>query len=315
MGRVATTAKGGEDQRGGPAGPDTHASHVINWGDILLSVARNMANDRIPGRAAQMSFYFFLSVFPLLLILMAALGLFLDAQSLLRDTLMQRLEPLVPPSILRVFSDLLDHLAAQSGAPLTWGIVIALWASSSGMVATIRGLNQAYAVADVRPWWKQRLAGVALTLVLMTVMAVVMVLLTYGVPLAETLARRMGLDEAFLLAWRIVQWPLIFGFAILAFDLLYHFGPSRPPARWRWFRPGTLIAISLWLLASIGLKIYVTRIGHYSVAYGALGGVIVLLLWFYLSAIAILAGAEINAQRECRSRRTPPEPDEPAVVK
>jgi len=136
--------------------------------------------EAIPGRAAQMSFYFFLSLFPTLLILVAALSRFLDAQSLVREAILARLEAIAPGSIVEVFTSVLDHLADQAGAPVTWGIVVVLWAASSGMVATIRGLNLAYDVAEERPWWKRRLVGLALTLVLMVLVGAAMLLLAYG---------------------------------------------------------------------------------------------------------------------------------------
>ncbi len=270
------------------------------WSGIGRAVARRIADDRIPGSAAQMSFYFFLSVFPILVILMATLGLFLDAQLLVRDAILGRLESVAPASIVQMFSRLVDHLAGKSGGPLTWGILLALWAASSGMVATIRALNLAYDVEEDRPWWKRRLVGLALTLVLMVLTAVAMLLLAYGGPLAEALAQRLGLGSAFLMAWQIGQWPVIFCFVLLAFELLYHFAPHRPRVKWRWLRPGTLIAIALWLAVSLGLKFYVANVGQYNVAYGSIGAVIVLLLWFYLTGIAILVGAEINAHFERR---------------
>jgi membrane protein len=261
-------------------------------------MAAGLANDEIPGRAAQMSFYFFLSVFPILLILMAVLGSVLDAQALLRETITQRLSGLAPPSIVYLFTGLLDHLAARTGAPLTWGIVIALWAAASGMVATIRGLNQAYQVKEARSRWRRRLVGIALTLVLMLMLGVAMLLLSYGVPLAESLALRMDFGIAALLFWRIAQWPVIFLFALAAFSLLYNFAPNRRAEHWRWWSPGTLVAVALWLAASLGLKLYVDNIGTYNLAYGSIGGVIVLLLWFYVTSIAILIGAQLNALSE-----------------
>lgn len=266
------------------------------WLRTGRAVAHRIADDQIPGRAAQMSFYFFLSVFPTLLILTAVLGLFLDAQWLVRDAVLDRLASIAPDPIVRVFSRVMDHLVGRAGGPLTWGLLIALWAASSGMVATIRGLNVAYDVEDERPWWRRRLVGLGLMLVLMAFTTAAMMLLTYGVPMAETLAQHMKLGPAFVLAWQIGQWPVIFGFVLLAFDLLYHFAPNRPNARWQWVLPGTLIAIALWLAASLALKFYVANFANYNVAYGSLGAVIVLLLWFYITGIAILAGAEINAQ-------------------
>ena len=251
-----------------------------------------------------MSFYFVLSFFPLLLLMMAALGQFAEAQQVLRDTVVQHLAPLAPPTMLRLISDLLEHLAEQPAGLLTWGGLVAIWAASSGMVATVGGLNQAYAITDHRSWWKRRLVGLALTLVIMFMMIVAMVLLTLGAPLAEMLAQQMSNGETALLAWRFLQWPAIFCFTLLAFDLLYCFGPHRRHTTWRWLPVESLIAIALWLAVSIGLKAYMTRYGNYSVLYGAVGGVIVLLLWFYLSAIAILAGAHVAAQLQHNPRRS-----------
>ncbi len=245
-----------------------------------------------------MSFYFILSVFPMLLILMAGLSLFLDSQSLVRAALLEHLASVAPNAIVRLFTRLLDHLAGDSSAPLTWGIVVALWAASSGMVAAIHGLNQAYGVVEERAWWKCRLLGVALTLAMMSLLAVAMLLLAYGVPMAGALARRMDLGTAFVLGWQVVQWPVIFGFVLLAFDLLYHFAPNRSRVRWQWVRPGTLMAIGLWLATSLGLELYAANFARYNVAYGSIGAVIVLLLWSYLTSIAILLGAVVNALRE-----------------
>jgi len=267
-----------------------------HWAQLARAVAHRMIDDQIPGRAAQMSFYFFLSVFPMLLILMATLGLFLDAQWLVRDAILDRLQQIAPRSIVGVFDRAIDHLLGRTGAPLTMGILVTLWAASSGMVATIRGLNVAYDVEEERPWWRRRLVGLGLLVVLMVFTTIAMLLLAYGVPMGDTLAEHIGLGPTFLLAWQLGQWPVIFGFVLVAFDLLYYFASHRPRARWQWVRPGTLIAIALWPAASLGLKVYVANFADYNVAYGSLGAIIVLMLWFYLTSIAILAGAEINAQ-------------------
>lgn len=268
------------------------------WAAAARGLPRRMLEDEVPGRAAQMSFFFFLSVFPTLLILMATLGLFLDAQWLVRETVLERLASVAPAGTVRVFTRLLDHLAGRAPAPLTWGVILALWAASSGMVATIRGLNKAYRVTEQRSWWRRRLVGLALTAVLVLLTAAAMLLLAYGVPAGEAYARRIGLGPAYVVAWQIGQWLLVVGFVLVAFNLLYHFGPHRPDARWRWLRPGTLAAIVLWLAASLGLKAYVSRFGEYNLAYGSLGAVIVLMLWFHLTSLAMLTGAEINAQLE-----------------
>jgi membrane protein len=276
------------------------AAAASTWTEILRSVAGKFVDDQIPGRAAQMSFYFFFSVFPILLIVVAILGLFLDVQWLVGETIITRLAAVAPPAIARLFTQLLDQIMKQPGKPLTWGILVTLWAASSGMVATIRGLNVAYAVEEERPWWRRRLVGLTLTLVFMLIITAAMLLMAYGIPLTQAFAKRVGLHSANLLLWRIVQWPVVLAFVLAAFNLLYYFAPSRPPGRWVWLRAGTLIAIALWFAASLGLKFYIANFANYNVAYGALGAVIVLLLWFYLTSIAILTGAEINAQWERR---------------
>ncbi|MEO8315878.1 MAG: YihY/virulence factor BrkB family protein [Pseudomonadota bacterium] len=262
-------------------------SRYAVWG-ILRKFVRNLQHDWIAGRAAQMAFFFMLSAFPLLLLMMAALSHFPDAQLMLRDALVQHLAPLLPPSMLALIFALLEHLAEHPTGLLASSGAVALWAASSGMVATVDGLNQAYGIRERRSWWMRRLVGLVLTLVIMFMIVAAVVLLAVGAPLAETLAKRMNIGAMALLAWRVLQWPAIFCCTLLAFDLVYRFGPHRRRTAWHWFPIEALVAISLWLAASIGLRAYMIRFGNYSVIYGAMGGMIVLSLWFYMSAIAIL---------------------------
>jgi len=270
----------------------------MGWQRLVRIVQHRVIDADVSARAAQMSFYFFLSVFPALLILTATLDLFFDAQWLVRDTVLERLALVAPAAIVQALARVMDNLGSVPGAPLTSGILIALWAASSGMVATIRGLNQAYAIEEERPWWRRRLVGLALTLVLMTLTMLAMLLIAHGVPLAGALAQHLGFGPTFVLIWQIAQWPAIFCFVLLAFSVLYHFAPHRPHGRWQWVRPGTLLAIALWLVASLGLKFYVANFGAYNVTYGSLGTVIVVQLWFFFTSVAILVGAEINAEFE-----------------
>lgn len=272
--------------------------HLSGWPGIAKGVAQRMARDGAPGRAAEMAYYFFLSVFPILLVVLALLGLFLDAQQLVRNTVLDHLAAIAPESISSLFERMLDRLADQPGRPLSVGIVIGVWAGSSGMVATIRALNRAYDVAEERSWWRRRLIGIVLTIVLVFFIAVAMLLLAYGTPIAEMIAQQLGLGALFVIGGRIAQWAVILAFLLLAFAVLYRFGPHRQRPAAKWFLPGTLIAIVLWLIASMALKLYVANIARYDVAYGSVGAVIVLLLWFYVASLAVLTGAEINARLE-----------------
>lgn len=244
-----------------------------------------------------MSFYFFLSVFPILLILTGTLGLFLDANSLVRDSLLDRIGSVAPPSVVRLLDRFLEHLTGNA-QPLGWGIGLTLWAASSGMTATIRGLNVAYGVEDERAWWKRRLVALGLTLVLMLLLATAMLLLAYGRPLVEMVVEKGGLGSSWVMAGRILQWPMLVGFLLFAFELVYQIAPHRPAARWRGVRAGSWIAAAMWLLGSILLKYYATNMARYNLAYGSIGAVVVLLLWFYWIGIAILVGAEVDASRQ-----------------
>lgn len=270
----------------------------VEWKTAAKGVARGIATGALPGSAAQMSFYFFLSVFPVLLVLVAVLGLFLGARWLIRDTVVSSLSLIAPASLAETLDRLLDNLTPRAEGPLSVGIVIALWAASSGMVAAIRALNRAYAVHDPRPWWRRRAVGIALTLAFMLLTAAAMVLLAYGGPIAEAAARSAGLGALFVRAWGLAQWPVIGAVLLVAFHLLYRFAPHRTNPPRRWLQPGTLIGVALWLGASFGLKLYIANFPRYDLAYGSVGAVIVLLLWFYLTSMAILIGAEINAQFE-----------------
>ncbi|MEO7152988.1 MAG: YihY/virulence factor BrkB family protein [Burkholderiaceae bacterium] len=263
----------------------------------LRAVAGKLADDELPGRAAQMAFYFFLSLFPTLVILMAAAHTFADAQWLVRNAVLWRLDTIAPGQAANFFKPLLDHLAQRPGVSLFWAPV-ALWAASSGMAATIRGLNAAYGIDERRGWWRTRLIGLALTFGLLLLTTLAMLVLAYGDPIVRSIAEQRGWNDGVVLAWRIGHWPVAAALVVLAFDLLYHYGPHRPHRRWRWLSAGTLLALGLWLVASIGLDFYVSNVRDYRSAYGPIGTVVVLMLWLYLTGIAILAGAEINARIE-----------------
>mgnify|MGYP000487921117 CR=1 FL=1 len=273
-------------------------SNRTAWLANAKGVGRRFVDDAVLSRAAEISFYYFLSVFPLLLILMAVLGLFLDARLLVRETLLDALGKVAPGSIIGVFDRLLLHLEQQPERPLSFGILVAVWAASSGMVATIRALNKAYGVVEERPWWRRRLVAIALTLGYMLLAVTAMVLFSWGSVIAEAVAQRVGLGTVFVQVWRFGQWPAIVFVLLVAFHLLYRYAPHRRRGPSRWLQPGTLIGIGLWLAASSGLKLYIANFAHFDVAYGSLGAVIVLLLWFYVTGIAVLTGAEINAQLE-----------------
>ncbi len=255
--------------------------------------------DEVFGRAAQLAYYFLLALFPLLLFLTSVIGLVLGSGTGLRHKLLNYLSQLLPSSAFQLIdSTMYEVTAASGGGKLTFGILAALWAASNGMGAITEALNVAYDVKETRPWWKQRLTAVSLTLGLSLLIISALILVLYGGRLAEFLAGSFGFDHAFLIAWKVAQWPIALAFMVLAFALIYYFAPDVREQKWAWLTPGAAIGVTLWLLVTFGFRTYLHYFDSYSKTYGALGAVIVLMLWLYLTGAAILIGGELNSEIE-----------------
>lgn len=266
-----------------------------------------MSEDRILGRSAQLSFYFLLSLFPMLLLMMALLSRFIEGQSALRAGLAGFLQAVGPDAASRLVMDFLQRLTEELGAGgISFGLLIALWAASSGMVALMNALNEAYEIREGRSWWKRRLVALGLTLALLSLIIAALLLVVYGRHGTRIIAAALGVRGAFAAAWQFLEWPLAVAFVLLVFNLLYLYAPNLRHRNWRWLMPGTVTAVALWLLASYGFNLYVSHFGSYNVVYGSLGAVIVLLLWLYLTGIAILVGAQVNSEIERRAAGTIP---------
>jgi membrane protein len=166
------------------------------------------------------------------------------------------------------------------------------------MGAITQALNIAYDVTESRPWWKQRLIAVALTIALSVVIISALVLLLFGGRLADYCAANYGFGEAFKITFKILQWPIVLGFMLLAFALIYYLAPDLHEQDWAWVTPGSVVGVGLWLLVSFGFRVYLHYFDSYSKTYGTLGAVIVLMLWLYLTGAAILIGGEVNSEIE-----------------
>jgi membrane protein len=198
---------------------------------------------------------------------------------------------------------------------LSFGLLAALWAASSGLNALAQALNVAYDVPETRPWWKVRVISIALTVALAILIISALLIVLYGGQLGHFLATFVHEDEAFQVAWKILQWPITLAFVFIAFSLIYQFAPNvsarrrgrRVPKddfRRRLLSPGVVVAVILWLLVSLGFRLYLHFFNSYSATYGSLGALIVLMLWFYLTGAAILLGAEINCELESNEQRS-----------
>ena len=268
----------------------------ISLNELIRRTLKECVDDDCLGLAAQLSYFFFLSVFPAMLFLLAIASFFpLDN---LTDDVARVLGPFVSAEVLQLIQEQMERLAsAESGGLLTIGVLGALWSSSAAIVSIVSALNRAYDLTETRPWWKVRLLAITLTFGVALFILVAFTLVLSGPTVARYLGEATGLGTAFALAWTILQWPLAFSLVTFAIGLLYYFGPDADQD-WAWITPGAIAATVLWLVVSLAFKVYVANFTDYNASYGAIGGVILLMLWFYLSSLAILAGAELNAEIE-----------------
>ena len=267
----------------------------LPWSQILKRTLRAAYDDNCLGLAAQLAYYFFLALFPALLFLLALASLFPFE---LMQELLKSLALVAPPDVLSIIRDQLTKIATgDDRGILTIGIVGAVWSSSAALGAMIDAMNRAYDVTESRAWWKVRLIAMALTIALAAFILVSSLLVLVGPMVAEWLGRYAGYGVAFEWAWKILQWPLAVLLTTTGIAIVNYVAPD-VRQEWRWTIPGSIFATILWLLTSLAFKVYVARFANYNETYGAIGGVMVLMLWFYLSGLAILVGAEMNAEIE-----------------
>jgi membrane protein len=266
---------------------------VVRWGEILKRTGRAVYEDDCLGWAGELAFFWFLALFPALLFVVA-LASSLPVQHLI-DVVVGSLARVAPGDVLVLVREQLVQIA-QGPPPglLTLSLLGALWSSASAMTAIIDTLNQAYHVREGRSWWRVRLLAIGLTVVLIAFTLISVALVMIGPTLAEYLEDSLRIPRRFAWLWAIVEWPLVFGLMVTALGWVYYFAPD-VRRRWAWITPGSIVGTLLWILASLGFKWYAGHFGEYQKTYGAIGGVIVALLWLYASGLAILIGAELNA--------------------
>jgi membrane protein len=204
----------------------------------------------------------------------------------------------MPPDLLQIVADQIQKISqSRKGGVLTFAFLLTLWSTSGAMVSIITTLNAAYGITESRPLWKVRLIAMALTIGMSLFILISMALVLVGPAAAEHLANTMHLGTAFKWTWWILQWPVVFVLVATGIAIVYYFAPDAQQD-WVWITPGSVVATVLWVLVSLGFKLYIAYFGNYNETYGTLGAFIVILTWFYLSALAILIGAELNAEIE-----------------
>jgi membrane protein len=266
----------------------------LSWREIARRTYKEaFYEDNCLGMAAQLAYYFFFALFPTLLVLLAIADIF--ATDILK--MVQGLAGVVPPAAVRLMTDQLTRISeGERGGLFTIGMVTALWSSSAAMTAIIDTLNAAYDIEEGRSWWKVRLTAIGLTIGLAIFIIAAFALVVVGPTVAERLADRLFLGPAFEWTWKILQWPVVFALVSAGMGLVYYFAPDAEQD-WVWLTPGSIAATLMWLIASLGFKFYIASANPYE-SYGLIGGVMVLMLWFYISGLVILLGAEMNAEIE-----------------
>jgi membrane protein len=269
---------------------------TLGWGELARRTWKETQADNGFGLAAQLAYYFFLALFPALLFLIALAGAVANEALITRTVDM--LSGAAPPDVVNIIREQLISLSqGNQGGIMTFGVLAALWSSSAAMVAVIDSLNKAYDVEDGRPWWKQRLVAVLLTIGVSLFILASFALVIFGPQLAEAIASRVGLGTAFEWAWKILQWPIVFALVAFAFGLVYYFAPD-VDQDFVFLTPGSVVATLLWLVGSLAFRFYVVNFGSYNETYGTIGGIMVLLLWLYISGLCVIIGAEMNAEIE-----------------
>jgi membrane protein len=274
----------------------------LTWSEIFRrTFYEAFWKDNCLAMAAQLAYYFFFALFPALLFIVALASYF--PLTTLIDDLFRTMGGFMPPEALQLITDQMIKISGGKHADLmTLGVLLAISSSSAAMVAIIDTLNNAYDVEEGRPWWQVRLTAILLTVGVAMFILVSFTLVLVGPTMATQLAESMNLGPAFEWTWKILQWPVLFALASMGIALIYYFAPD-VEQEWVWLTPGSIFATTLWLGATLGFKYYVANWGTYTETYGLIGAVMILLLWFYISGLVILVGAEMNAEIEHASPR------------
>ena len=270
-----------------------------SWWRVLRRTIDEFQDDNLMDWAAALTYYGVLSLFPMLIVLVALLGVVGQAGTI--DTLIASFEEAGMGGFADDVEEPLDGVVANkggAGALLGLGLLVALWSASGYIGAFMRASNQIYEVEEGRPFWKRRPLQVVLTLLMVLLVALVSIALVLTGSLAEAIGDAIGVGDRAVTIWSYAKWPVMLAIVMTVFALLYYVAPNVRQPRFRWLTPGGLVAVFLWVLASAAFAIYVANFGSYNKTYGTLGGVISFLVWLWITNLAVLLGAELDSELE-----------------
>jgi membrane protein len=263
----------------------------ISWTEVFKRTWKEADEDDVFGRSAQLAYYFFLALFPLLICVIAVLGVLAGKGAHVQEAVLDFLASVVPGSASTLIQKTLTEVnQAHATSKLSIGLVFSLWSASAGMSAIMDTLNAEYEVHEGRSFIKRNAVALGLTLAVAVLLIGTVAIVLAGGPAAEAFS-----GGIVTIVIKVVQWPVAIALVLLGFALVYFFAPDVKEQKWHWITPGAIAGVALWLAASFALKAYLHFFDSYSATYGSLGAVIILLLWFYVSGASLLFGAEINS--------------------
>jgi membrane protein len=271
-----------------------------SWRGTLKRTASEFKEDKLNHWAAALTFYAILSLFPALLVMVSLVGLFADPERVTK-VLTDTVSELGPATAASTFQEPIESITSNRGAAgvlFVVGIVAALWSASGYVSAFSDACNSIYEVDEGRPFWKLKPLQLAVTLAIILLAAVVALALVLSGPIVGALGSSIGISDTALTVWRFAKWPAMVILVLLIFGVLYYAAPNARVSGVRWVTGGALLALVVWIAASLLLALYVSNFGSYDKTYGTLGGVVVFLLWLWITNMAILLGAELNAETE-----------------
>jgi membrane protein len=286
-----------------PAGSRPTRLRDLGRGAILPTLKRTVTEfraDELTDRAAALTYYGVLALFPGLIVLVSILGLFGDPERT-TATITQIVTALGPASAAETFTAPIEEITANRGAAgvlFVVGLAGALFSASGYIGAFMRASNKIYETGEGRPFWKLRPLQIAVTLVMVLLVVIVLLALVLTGPIVDAVAAPLGISEVAVTAWTIAKWPVLALVVVTIISVLYYASPNVRQPGFRWVTPGSVLALLVWIIASIAFAFYVANFGSYDATYGALGGVITFLVWLWLTNIAVLLGAELNAELE-----------------
>ncbi|MFF7708680.1 YhjD/YihY/BrkB family envelope integrity protein [Pseudomonas sp. NPDC007930] len=259
---------------------------------VLIRTVKEFVDDEMPTYASALAYQMLFSLFPFVLFLIALIG-FLHLPDFF-GWLRTQASLVLPPQALDQVNPVIDQLQQSQGGLLSFGILVALWTASAGVRLLMSAMNAAYDVPEQRPVWKRLPLSVLYTVGIAGMLLSAAALMVLGPQVMTWIAERIGIEEIIITVWAIARWPLVIILMMMAVALIYYVMPD-VKQEFRFITPGSVLAVVVWIAASVGFGIYVKSFSNYNAMYGSIGAIIVLLLFFYISAAVLLLGAEMNA--------------------